>query len=227
MVWPDWLLALPLTSPLARAITIGTGVVVLLALLWRRRGSAWGRWLLTNLLAKIVGIWAGAALVWALENHTRVTPAGTSHRDASAGVLFAGDHVLPHITPSIGFEPIRTTSPLRDYLASLALMREMPDILLLPAHGPATISVHERVDQLLHHHAQRLDLTLEAVSRGASTADDVAHQLVWTSRGTRFSDMNPFNSMLAVLETAAHLEVLVERDLVKVTDIDGVRHYTT
>jgi glyoxylase-like metal-dependent hydrolase (beta-lactamase superfamily II) len=136
-------------------------------------------------------------------------------------------HVLPHITPSIGFEPIRTTSPLRDYLASLALMREMPDTLLLPAHGPATISVHERVDQLLHHHAQRLDLTLEAVSRGASTADDVAHQLVWTSRGTRFSDMDPYNSILAVLETAAHLEVLVERDLVKVTDIDGVRHYTT
>jgi glyoxylase-like metal-dependent hydrolase (beta-lactamase superfamily II) len=149
------------------------------------------------------------------------------YRDAIAGVLFAGDHVLPHITPSIGFEPIRTTSPLRDYLASLALMREMPDTLLLPAHGPATISVHERVDQLLHHHAQRLDLTLEAVSRGASTAGDVAHQWVWTSRGTRFSDMDPYNSMLAVLETAAHLEVLVERDLVKVTDIDGVRHYTT
>ena len=164
----------------------------------------------------------------ALENHTPGHTRGHFvYRDAIAGVLFAGDHVLPHITPSIGFEPIRTTSPLRDYLASLALMREMPDTLLLPAHGPATISVHERVDQLLHHHAQRLDLTLEAVSRGASTADDVTHQWVWTSRGIRFSDMDPFNSMLAVLETAAHLEVLVERDLVKVTDIDGVRHYTT
>lgn len=198
MVWPDWLLALPLASPHARAITIGTGVVLLLALLWRRRRSTWGRWLLTNLLAMIVGICAGAALVWALENHTPGHTRGHFvYRDASAGVLFAGDHVLPHITPSIGFGPIRTLSPLRDNLASLALMREMPDTLLLPAHGPATIGVHERVDQLLHRHAQRLDLTLEAVSRGASTAGDVAHQLAWTSRGTRFSD------------------------------IDGVRHYAT
>lgn len=139
MVWPDWLLALPLASPHARAITIGTGVVLLLALLWRRRRSTWGRWLLTNLLAMIVGICAGAALVWALENYTPGHTRGHFvHRDASAGVLFAGDHVLPHITPSIGFEPIRTTSPLRHHLASLALMREMPDTPLLPAHGPAT-----------------------------------------------------------------------------------------
>ena len=33
--------------------------------------------------------------------------------------LFAGDHVLPHITPSIGVELVRPESPLRNYLASL------------------------------------------------------------------------------------------------------------
>ena len=147
------------------------------------------------------------------------------YREASAGALFAGDHVLPHITPSIGFEPVRVTSPLRDYLASLALVREMPDTVLLPAHGPATISVHERVDQLLHHHAQRLDLTITALDRGASTADEVAHELLWTSRHTRLADMDIFNAMLAILETAAHLDVLVERGLASVATIDGVRHY--
>jgi len=147
------------------------------------------------------------------------------YRDAGAGVLFAGDHVLPHITPSIGFEPVRVASPLRDYLASLSLIREMPDTLLLPAHGPATVSVHERVDQLLHHHAERLDLTLTALAHGATTADDVAHQLLWTSRDTRLADMDLFNAMLAVLETAAHLDVLVERQLATVTEDEGVRHY--
>lgn len=147
------------------------------------------------------------------------------YRDESAGVLFAGDHVLPHITPSIGFEPVRVASPLRDYLASLALVRELPNTLLLPAHGPATISVHERVDQLLHHHAERLDLTLTALDRGASTADEVAHQLLWTSRHTRLADMDVFNAMLAILETAAHLDVLVERGLAHVTTLDVVRHY--
>ena len=33
-------------------------------------------------------------------------------RDAAAGLLFAGDHVLPRITPSIGFEAAPAPSPL-------------------------------------------------------------------------------------------------------------------
>ncbi|HEX6871691.1 MAG TPA: MBL fold metallo-hydrolase, partial [Micromonosporaceae bacterium] len=39
--------------------------------------------------------------------------------DAAAGLMFAGDHVLPHITPSIGYEPAPSALPLGDYLHSL------------------------------------------------------------------------------------------------------------
>lgn len=148
------------------------------------------------------------------------------YRDAATGVLFAGDHVLPHITPSIGFEPKRVTSPLRDYLASLTLVREMPDALLLPAHGPATRSVHERVDELLAHHAERLDLTLSALSDGQHTAYEVARRLHWTRRRLRIDDMDLFNAVLAVLETVAHLAVLHERGLVDITMVDDVDHHT-
>jgi glyoxylase-like metal-dependent hydrolase (beta-lactamase superfamily II) len=62
--------------------------------------------------------------------------------DEQARLLFAGDHVLPTITPSIGFEPALTTNPLGDFLQSLALVRSRPDAVLLPAHGPVTASVH-------------------------------------------------------------------------------------
>jgi glyoxylase-like metal-dependent hydrolase (beta-lactamase superfamily II) len=72
--------------------------------------------------------------------------------DADAQALFAGDHVLPHITPSIGVELNRPPSPLRDYLGSLELIRALPDARLLPAHGPVTASVHDRIDELLAHH---------------------------------------------------------------------------
>ena len=94
--------------------------------------------------------------------------------DAAADALFAGDHVLPHITPSIGFELVAVASPLRDYLASLRLVREMPDALLLPAHGPSTASTHQRVDELLAHHDERLTATAKAVDHGASTGFEVA-----------------------------------------------------
>ena len=43
--------------------------------------------------------------------------------DTGGGLLFAGDHVLPAITPSIGFEPVLSDDPLGAFLGSLTLMR--------------------------------------------------------------------------------------------------------
>jgi glyoxylase-like metal-dependent hydrolase (beta-lactamase superfamily II) len=134
--------------------------------------------------------------------------------DTSGGVLFAGDHVLPTITPSIGFEAPAAASPLADFLSSLAKVRALPDLRLLPAHGPVAPSSHARVEELLAHHEQRLELSLEAVRAGRSTARDVAADLPWTRRGTAYADLDLFNAMLATLETHAHLEVLAARGLV-------------
>lgn len=147
--------------------------------------------------------------------------------DDAAGLLFAGDHVLPRITPSIGFEALPPPSPLADFLTSLQLVRGRKDADLLPAHGPIGMRVHERVDALLEHHGDRLDATLAAVREGRSTALGVAQALTWTRRELKLPDMDPFNSMLAVLETSAHLDVLVERGAVSATSQDGVVHYTT
>jgi glyoxylase-like metal-dependent hydrolase (beta-lactamase superfamily II) len=141
-------------------------------------------------------------------------------RDAAAGLLFAGDHVLPHITPSIGFEPAIARLPLGDYLQSLRLVRELPDSVLLPAHGPVSGSVHARIDELLAHHAARLDAAAAAVSSGAVTAAETARLLTWTRRDRTLDELNPFNQMLAVLETAAHLDLLVMQSRLRST-VDG------
>ena len=146
--------------------------------------------------------------------------------DEQAGVLFAGDHVLPHITPSIGFEPAPATLPLGDYLDSLRLVRSYPDLRLLPAHGPVTPSVHARVDELLDHHEDRLAETLAAVRDGAGTAFDAARRLGWTRRHRRFDDLDLFNQTLATGETAAHLEVLVFRRELNSSIVDGVVEYS-
>lgn len=145
--------------------------------------------------------------------------------DADADVLFAGDHVLPHITPSIGFEPVPTALPLADFLASLELVRELPDARLLPAHGPITDSVHERVDELIAHHDARLAASFAALATTGDTAAEVAAVLPWTRRQRTLADLDPLNQMLAVLETAAHLELLVARGVVSLTEQDGVAHY--
>jgi glyoxylase-like metal-dependent hydrolase (beta-lactamase superfamily II) len=148
--------------------------------------------------------------------------------DPQANLLFAGDHVLPHITPSIGVELVRPESPLRDYLASLQIVRALPDAQLLPAHGPVAPSTHARVDELLDHHDQRLTATAEAVSTGASTVVEVARLLSWTRRKHKLEDLDLFNKILAIQETMAHLDVLVERGwLTRAMSADGVAQYAT
>lgn len=128
--------------------------------------------------------------------------------DADRDLLFTGDHVLPHITPSIGYESRTGALPLSDYLASLRAVRELPDMMMLPAHGPVCTSVHARVDELLAHHDERLDACAALLDGRPRTAYEVARELPWTRRARRFDDLTPLNQMLAVCETAAHLDVL-------------------
>jgi glyoxylase-like metal-dependent hydrolase (beta-lactamase superfamily II) len=146
--------------------------------------------------------------------------------DEAAGVLFSGDHVLPHITPSIGFQPEPAKLPLGDYLDSLRLVRSYPDLRLLPAHGPVSPSTHTRVDELLAHHEDRLAETLAAVRDGAGTAFETARRLGWTRRRRRFDDLDLFNQTLAAGETAAHLDVLVLRGELSSSTVDGVAEYS-
>jgi glyoxylase-like metal-dependent hydrolase (beta-lactamase superfamily II) len=145
--------------------------------------------------------------------------------DLAGGLLFAGDHVLPHITPSIGFEASPAESPLADYLRSLAAVRAMPDLRLLPAHGPVAGSVHARVDELVAHHEDRLAASEAAVRAGAVTPYEVARALGWTRRNRAFADLDPWNRMLAVCETAAHLLVLAAQSRLRHTTVDGVDHF--
>ena len=146
--------------------------------------------------------------------------------DEDARLLFGGDHVLPHITPSIGLELADPgAEPLADYLDSLRLVSRYPDARLLPAHGPVTDSAHTRVIELVDHHERRLAQTLAAVVAGAATGAEAAARLPWTRRERAFAELDPFNRMLAITETVAHLDVLIQRGQLARKDEDGVTTY--
>ena len=165
---------------------------------------------LADRAAITVGEQAGTRTLTAVETpgHTR---GHLVFADDTHGLLFAGDHVLPRITPSIGLQPTTVASPLGQFLDSLRLVRNLPDADLLPAHGAIGGRVHARVDELLAHHDVRLAQSRDAVAAGNPTARDVARVLRWTRRERRFDEMDMFNRMLAVLETGAHLDVLADR----------------
>jgi glyoxylase-like metal-dependent hydrolase (beta-lactamase superfamily II) len=146
--------------------------------------------------------------------------------DAAAGLLFAGDHVLPHITPSIAFEEAPPELPLGEYLQSLNVVRRLPDMRLLPAHGPVSPSTHARIDELADHHAGRLRAMAEVVAGDEHTGYQVAAEVPWTSRRRALADLDLMNQMLAICETVYHLDLLVARSVaVSEAGPDGVRRY--
>ncbi len=177
--------------------------------------------------------WITAGQVLDLGNRTLEAIATPGHTrghlvfaDHAAGLLFAGDHVLPHITPSIGFEEAPPRLPLRDYLESLNIVRRLPDMRLLPAHGPVSPSAHARIDELIGHHDDRLAAAMAVFSGGDRlTAYQVAGELPWTSRKRQLSEMDPMNKMLAICETAYHLDLLVAQDALASTIDGGIRRY--
>lgn len=168
-----------------------------------------------------VAVAGGALEVIATPGHTR---GHVVLRHTPTGVVFTGDHVLPRITPAVGHEYDPPTSPLHDYLLSLARTREFDDALMAPAHGPVGGSVGIRSAELISHHETRLEEVATLVAAGHDTAFAVATAMRWTSRARTLDELDVVHAMTAVLEVDAHLEVLTERGVVDGA-IDGeVRH---
>jgi glyoxylase-like metal-dependent hydrolase (beta-lactamase superfamily II) len=176
--------------------------------------------------------WLGPGVLRFSRNTLRVvpTPGHTKghvvYLDEERGLMYSGDHVLPHITPSIGFELAAPGHPLADYLDSLRLVTTFADAELLPAHGPAGGSVHVRVAELLAHHDTRFADTLDVLGGRTRDTYAVARALSWTKREVPFADLTSFNQMLAVNETDAHLDVLVQHGHLAVEVMAGVKQYT-
>ncbi|MDO3396951.1 MBL fold metallo-hydrolase [Nocardioides sp. SOB44] len=156
------------------------------------------------------------------------TPGHYVFAEADAGLLFAGDHVLPTITPSIGFTVPPMDQPLGHFMASLTRVRALPDLRVLPAHGPVSPSTHARVDELLAFHEDRLDQSLAALSGGPLTSHDVAGHLGWTRHEKAYDSLDVFSQGMAAMETKAHLELLHARGRVtREETAEGVRFTAT
>lgn len=141
-------------------------------------------------------------------------------------VLISGDQILPKISPNIavwGSEP--DADPLADYLGSLDRFRRLPvATLVLPSHNYPFTGLHTRLDQLAHHHEERLDRLLGAFgdlggTDAALTAADLIPVLF-----RRELDVHQMS--FAMGESVAHLAYLSGTGrLVRETGADGLERY--
>lgn len=119
-----------------------------------------------------------------------------------ANVLISGDQILPRISPIVGVWPQQPDDdPLGDFLASLEKLKTLPaDALVLPSHGLPFRGLHVRADELLRHHAQRLD-DLRAASVPATALE--------LSRALFRRELDAQQMGFAVGETLSHANHLV------------------
>jgi glyoxylase-like metal-dependent hydrolase (beta-lactamase superfamily II) len=122
--------------------------------------------------------------------------------DEERGILFAADHVLLKITPNIGLWPESLPHPLARYLKSLSGMRGMNAAIVLPGHGPVFHDLDGRIDELLSHHEERLEVMYRELESGPKTPFEVS--------GAVFRETLTFyEQCFALAETLAHLDHLV------------------
>jgi glyoxylase-like metal-dependent hydrolase (beta-lactamase superfamily II) len=134
------------------------------------------------------------------------------------GVLVAGDHLLPRISPAIGLWPDSSPDPLGDYLTALEQVPGLGARIALPGHGDPIADPPARAAELIAHHRERLDVLASALEPEPRTAYELSFPLFGP-------ELAPPGRRFAVTETASHLERLVHEGRAEQDEADGLIVY--
>jgi glyoxylase-like metal-dependent hydrolase (beta-lactamase superfamily II) len=151
------------------------------------------------------------------------TPGHLCFIDERGGLFFAGDHVLPRISPNVSADRDLHADALGDFLASLGRVRDLDVGEVLPAHEWRFRGLAQRVDELRAHHSARLGELLEVIRRRPGSVPwDLAGELTWSRSWDQYDG---YMRLSAVGETMAHLVYLVHQGLVRGSG-EAVPRYT-
>jgi glyoxylase-like metal-dependent hydrolase (beta-lactamase superfamily II) len=136
------------------------------------------------------------------------TPGSIVLFDEKSGELFAGDTILPKITPHITLHD-PSSNPLGDYLESLKKIKNLNPRIAYPGHRDPIENPSKRALEIIKHHEERLkeieDLvrTLQPV-----TGYEVAKRVKWRTRYKVWEEYPPQEKFFAMGEALAHLRFL-------------------
>jgi glyoxylase-like metal-dependent hydrolase (beta-lactamase superfamily II) len=144
--------------------------------------------------------------------------------DEERRILYAGDHVLPKITPHVSLRSHLEGNPLGDYIESLERLRGLDVETVLPAHQHVFSDLDGRISEMHLHHKSRCDEMKKAIGDGRSTVFEISAQVSWDSRP--WPEMEFWTKRMAARETLAHLVYLRERGELDEKVVKGVLYYS-
>jgi glyoxylase-like metal-dependent hydrolase (beta-lactamase superfamily II) len=139
-------------------------------------------------------------------------------------LFLAADQVIARISPNVSVHPMEASlDALGIYLASLRAIRDSvaPDVLVLPGHGLPFHGLHDRVDELIAHHAQRCgEIAVGCMAAPLSVAEIVP--VLFTR------PLDAHQTGFAFGEVLAHVNHMLGRGELRLeTDAGGVDRYRT
>ncbi|MED4352818.1 MBL fold metallo-hydrolase [Schinkia azotoformans] len=139
-------------------------------------------------------------------------------------IFLANDLVLPKITPNIALNPDSVPNPLNDFLTSLRKIRDLPAEITLPGHRQIIPNLSKRVDEIIAHHGDRLELVTNILKSKQESSDNVVS--AWDISKELFGPLKePIQHRFAFAETLSHLEYLVHSNEIKKMQTDNKYFY--
>jgi glyoxylase-like metal-dependent hydrolase (beta-lactamase superfamily II) len=126
-------------------------------------------------------------------------------------LFFSGDHILPDIFPHVGFHPQSGDNPLGDFFKSLETLSKLEVNFIFPGHGSVFSGFKLRLGELHYYHEQRQRAIMRIIENDTKSAYQIATEIPWMPGGEAvpFNKLSAFDKRLAVMETLAHLKLLV------------------
>jgi glyoxylase-like metal-dependent hydrolase (beta-lactamase superfamily II) len=155
------------------------------------------------------------------------SPSDTLYWDAERRVLIGGDHLIGHVSsnPLIS-RPLggRSGEPgdgrpraLMTYMRSLRETREMPIEVVLPGHGEPVTDHARLIDERFALHERRAAKIRGLIADRPLTAYEIA-QALW-------GNVAVTQAFLTLSEVLGHVDLLIDRGLVRESEVGGVIHY--
>ena len=138
--------------------------------------------------------------------------------------LFAGDQLLPDVSPNPLLEPSldepgERRRSLEEYLRSLEVMAELQPTLVYPGHGDPVEDPQGLIRRTIEHHFKRKADVASHLGAKPKTGYELAQEI--------YPDVSGYDAFLAVSEVVAHLDLVVgDGDAVMEEGPDGIVRYS-
>jgi glyoxylase-like metal-dependent hydrolase (beta-lactamase superfamily II) len=142
--------------------------------------------------------------------------------DHDSKTMFAGDQLLPDVSPNPLLEPSldepgQRRRSLEEYLASLERMAGMGVALAYPGHGAPVRDPQRLIESTIEHHLKRKAAVAQRLGPDGKTPYEIAQEV--------YPHVSGYDTFLAVSEIVAHLDLVVHDGNAVVEERDGVTYY--